>query len=300
MKEHTGAHKNEELPSAQFYTTFLVVLFCILFLTIRCYNQYRNSHPRSDTVGEELPQPISQAESVETVIDKLQLATSSTNVVPILVYHKIAPKDFVPKKKSDEHYNVHEDVFAQQMQYLDDNGYTALTMKDLIAREKNHTLPAKPVAITLDDGWREQYDNALPVLLMHHFPATFYIYSSVIGGRAYMSLDEIQSLVYLNMEIGGHTKTHPMLAKIPRERLHAEIFDNKKYLEEKLHTSVTDFAYPYGNFNENVIKMLIEAGYETGRTSGNDIHNDFHDLYRLHVLYAPATLDEFKKILRVK
>ncbi len=271
----------------------LVFLIVILLLCIaaREYFRYQDS---LTTKEEKVENELSLNKEVVPVIK------DNTTIIPILVYHKIAPKNFLPKKSSDRHYNVYQDVFESQMAYLKTEGYTPLTISSLITREENHTLPEKPIAITFDDGWRSQYDNALPVLVKNQFPATFYIYTGVIGSPAFMTLDDLHALVGLGMEIGGHTRSHPKLTRIDPNKLEDELLGSKRYLEKNLGVSVTDFAYPYGDYSTSTIEALKQYGYTSGRTSHREIHNDFRDLYRLNVLYAPSTRKAFEKMLTVK
>lgn len=239
---------------------------------------------------------------IETNISNQEekVVSSSTTIIPILVYHKIGKMDIVPvsnKHKPYKAFNVQEDVFAEQIKFIKEGGYTPLTIQDLIKDEQDKNLPLKPIAITFDDGWRSQYDNALPVLIKNNIPATFYIYTGVIGSNAYMTWEDLHNLVNLKMEIGDHTKSHPHLTKIDTNKLNEELLDSKHVLEKNLHVNVTDFAYPYGNYNQSIMNELKKDGYVSARTSNKGIYNDFKDMYQLNVLYAPSDLNTLKEML---
>jgi peptidoglycan/xylan/chitin deacetylase (PgdA/CDA1 family) len=186
------------------------------------------------------------------------------------------------------------------MQFIEKEGYTPLTIQELITDEETGILPEKPIAITFDDGWRDQYNNALPILIKYKIPATFYIYTGVIGSPAYMTWDDLQALVNLDMEIGGHTKSHPRLTKINPDKLDEEIVQSKHVLEKNLHVQVSNFAYPYGVYNDAIIKVVKGAGYISARTSNHSIYNDFKDLYQLNVLYAPRDLKTLEAMLHTR
>ena len=189
------------------------------------------------------------------------------------------------------------DVFELQMKYILDQGYTPLTIQELTKDEQSSTLPRKPIAITFDDGWRSQYENGLPILTKYHIPSTFYIYTGVIGSPLYMTWDDLHALVDSGMEIGDHTKSHPRLTKVVSSRLDEELVQSKHVLERNLHITVSDFAYPYGNYNASIIEAVKNAGYVSARTSNKGLYNDFKDLYQLNVLYAPSDLQTLKDIL---
>jgi peptidoglycan/xylan/chitin deacetylase (PgdA/CDA1 family) len=234
-----------------------------------------------------------------TVEENLSIGKRSTTTVPILVYHKIlaVDKQAGEKRPSLKKFNVDPEIFKEQMSYVALNGYTVLTMRDLLQKVDEKNMPKKPLVITFDDGWKSQYQNAIPVLSLHHFPATFYIYTGVIGSPASMSWDELKDLSVRGMEIGGHTKTHAKLTKVPLLQLHSELSESKTQLEKKLDITVTNFAYPYGMYNDLVIKAVKQAGYTSARTSQQIKYNDFKDRYQLNALYAPDTLEEFKRVL---
>lgn len=239
---------------------------------------------------------------VETSVSNqvTSITKSSTTTIPILVYHKIGKPDLLSLSKNHKpvrKFNVQADVFELQMKYILDQGYTPLTIEELIKDEQSRTFPLKPIAITFDDGWRSQSENALPILTKYHIPATFYIYTGVIGSPLYMTWDDLHALVDNGMEIGDHTKSHPRLTKINPSRLDEELVQSKHVLERNLHIPVSDFAYPYGNYNDSIIEAVKSAGYVSARTSNKGIYNDFKDLYQLNVLYAPSDVQTLKDML---
>lgn len=266
---------------------FTVALFFLLNYKMTKLEDLSTLTKKDPTVG--LPQ--------DELIPKVKEVSSST--VAILVYHKILTIDpqVAQKHTSLKKFNVDPEIFREEMSYVIDKGYTVLTMHDLLARVREGNMPEKPLVITFDDGWKSQYQNALPVLNFYNLPATFYIYTGVVGSPAYMNWDELKDLVARGMEIGGHTKTHPRLTKVPLLRLNSELSESKTLLQNKLGILVTDFAYPYGDYNDLVIKAVKQAGYLSARTSKQGLPNDFKDLYQLKVIYAPNTLESFKRVL---
>jgi peptidoglycan/xylan/chitin deacetylase (PgdA/CDA1 family) len=271
---------------------FLVAFITISFIAVHGYVNHE------DFIDNEKLEVETSMSNTLTSIPK-----TSTTTIPILVYHKISkPTIFLQQgnTKNTGKFNVQSDVFEAQIKYVIDQGYTLLTMQELIKDEQSNTLPQKPISITFDDGWRGQYENALPILTKYHIRATFYIYTGVIGSLAYMTWDDLHALVNLNMEIGDHSKSHPRLTKIDPSKLDEELVQSKHTLERNLHVSITDFAYPYGNYNSKIIEAVKNSGYISARTSNKGIYNDFKDLYQLNVLYAPKDLQTLKDMLDKK
>ena len=185
--------------------------------------------------------------------------------VPILTYHRIRPY-----KASD---TVHSKAFIttptqfeDEMRFLRENNYTAITLTDLIKGFNGAALPDKPVIITFDDGYNSQYVYAVPILTRYHFVATFFIYTNATSNYPdFMTWDQLADLHAQGMIIGAHTKSHPKLTKIKNKHtLTSEIVDSKKILEEKLGIRVDYFAYPYGLYNNTVIDIVKNAGFLAG------------------------------------
>lgn len=130
---------------------------------------------------------------------------------------------------------------------------------------------AKLVCIFFDDGWQNQYDVALPILLQHGFKASFGIITGSIGtGEGiweYFGEKEIKDLAEYGMDIACHTKTHPHLTELTDEQLYEEIIDSKKHLE-KLGLEIRTFIYPYCEWDERVVGYVKEAGHTCARSCG--------------------------------
>jgi peptidoglycan/xylan/chitin deacetylase (PgdA/CDA1 family) len=196
-----------------------------------------------------------------------------TLTIPILMYHYVRvvtnPRDIIGKNLS-----VTSTLFAQQMQYLADHDYTTLTLRDvysILAGEE--LLPARPVALTFDDGYLDFYTNAWPILKEHNFTATSYIITGFVGGSAYMTWDQIRELDATGMvDFGAHTVHHLDLQLLGPTRLWKEIYGSKLALEQQLGHPVTDFDYPSGEYNAQVIADVERAGFKTAVTTHYGVH----------------------------
>jgi peptidoglycan/xylan/chitin deacetylase (PgdA/CDA1 family) len=320
MKFHrTDKIHKEVLRYTTFVKTFFtktwiqqIFVFCIIsFLCLHGYHRvelYEDAE-RIEMENQSVEETVDPASSTSAMLEITATSTHATSTVaiattsvPVLVYHKIQQERVLSlldykKQKSLMRYSVTDIVFKDQMDFLAKEGYTPLTIEEIIKDKKQGTLPRKPIAITFDDGWRSQYDIALPILLGHHFLATFYIYTGAVGGGSYMSWKDIEELVGKHMEIGSHTKTHPKLTKVSSKKLTEELVDSRLILEKRLNISVSDFAYPYGLYNSQVMDAVKKEGYTSARTSKPRASDAFDDLYQIRVIYAPTTLEAFQKVL---
>jgi len=189
--------------------------------------------------------------------------TTRQTIVPILMYHHVA----VPPPDSDAIYrdlSVSPTNFEGQLRYLIENGYQPITLSDLIMHlQVGQPLASKPVVLTFDDGFRDQYTNAYPLLKRYGFVATFFIITGFVdeGRDEYMSWAEIELLHANGMEIGSHSYTHPGLRGKSFDYIVWQVLGSKEAIEARTHEAVRFFSYPSGQYDQRVIDVLRSAGY---------------------------------------
>ncbi len=224
--------------------------------------------------------------------------------IPILMYHMVRETDD-PKEKR---YCCHPKAFKRQMAYLKRAKYQVIGLDDLIDSIMNSTaLPQKSIAITFDDGFADNYDNAFPILKEYGFPATMFVVSRLAGrtnewmqeegfpARKLLGWKELKDMSENGITIGSHTTTHASLTDMDTESARHEIINSKSDLEEALGKPVHFFAYPYGLFNEQLEKLVAEAGYLgacSTRSGFNSEHANPFALRRIEV-YGTDTLWNF-------
>jgi peptidoglycan/xylan/chitin deacetylase (PgdA/CDA1 family) len=179
-------------------------------------------------------------------------------------------------------------------------GFQGLSMRDLepyLQGEKQ----GKVVGITFDDGYQNNLDNALPILLKNGFTATCYAVSSLIGGtnlwdkgkveeKPLMTLENWRTWRDAGMDIGSHTRTHADLTGLSADEARNEITDSKAELENTIGCETRHFCYPYGLFTPPHSAITKAAGFITATTTqrGRVVAGD--DLYTLRrVLIARST-----------
>ena len=191
--------------------------------------------------------------------------------VPILMYHYIgdvSPHD--PNPQLSAGLTVSADMFRQQMAWLAANGYRPVTMAALRGYLQGaNDLPAKPVALTFDDGYADFYSTAFPVLSQYHFTATTFIISGFIDDANGHSMRSWQ-LVAINqagIEIGAHTFNHPDLTTLSPTQVQGQLGPSKATLEHLVGKPVLDFAYPAGRYDAAVVAAVEGAGYQSAVTT---------------------------------
>ena len=199
-------------------------------------------------------------------------------VVPVMMYHRVSLADESPMN------TVSPKAFAEQMDFLKKNGYGVITLDDFVEGNKaRKKFSHKTVVITFDDGYKDNFKNAFPILKKYHFPAAIFLISDFIGiNPNLLSWDQIKEMSqYDIITFGSHTRRHVYLPEESEEDLNNEIVESKRIIEEHLGKPVYYFAYPSGGFSEHIKSLVAMAGYKAAFTTnrGHDRYN--RDLYEL-------------------
>lgn len=188
--------------------------------------------------------------------------------VPILMYHYIRVNPN-PVDRIGAGLSVAPDLFARQLAYLADAGYTPVSLDEVYAAWTGiRPLPPKPVVLTFDDGYRDFFTAAYPLLKARGLKATVYVIVDFLDRPAYLTWDMLSTLVAEGLvTVGSHTLTHVDLSTAPPDRARREIFESKQRLEGRLGVTVNDFSYPSGRYSPAVVSLVEAAGYRTAATT---------------------------------
>lgn len=253
----------------------------------------------TDTLQNEF---LSQADKLdaEQSLQQIPEKTPSPDAirVPILVYHSIAPHTN-SQSAIQKYYDVAPESLEKHFRYLRDHGYTVIGLDFLAdALMQTITLPPKPVVLTFDDGWENQFVHAYPLLKKYKYTATFFIFTHAIDRKSFLTWDQIKTMDAGGMTVGGHTRTHPFLPDITDPVvLRREIIGGKSVVENRIGHAIGLFAYPYGHYNDQIIGIVKEAGYKAARSTYRGTHHTRGDLYTLKSIEATDDLAKFAKDL---
>jgi len=182
-------------------------------------------------------------------------------VVPVFMYHSVSPQ----KNPGSDALAVTPQAFEKQMRFLRERGYNVLPLARMAAlvRDKKR-LPPHPVVITLDDGYKDNYLYAFPVLKKYGLPATIFIITDEVGRPDRLSWEEIRQMQASGIiTFGSHCLGPEPLTNIKSDdEIKKQITASKKILEEKLGVKITMFSYPEGRFNGKIRQEVAGAGYE--------------------------------------
>jgi peptidoglycan/xylan/chitin deacetylase (PgdA/CDA1 family) len=196
-------------------------------------------------------------------------------------------------------------VFAEHMSLLHDGAYRVVSLSDgLTDFQSGHTNDQKTVVLTFDDGLRDFYTNAFPLLQEYGQSASVFLPTGFIGdprGRfkdqECMTWEEVREIHAAGIEIGSHTVSHPQLYELGLGEIRAELADSKATIEDKLGGPCVSFAYPYAfpdadrSFVRRFCDVAAEMGYRYCVTTALGRVKPGDDVYRLKRLPANSSDD---------
>lgn len=205
----------------------------------------------------------------------------------ILTYHRVNDEE-------RDYLSVPISNFRSQMKFLAEAGMRVISLKEFIQKgpQKN------TVALTFDDGYRDNYINAFPILKEFEFPASIFCVSDRIGEESYLKEAEIQEMLRAGIDFGSHTLSHPHLCALKKDQKQREIAQSKQTLEKRIGISPQFFCYPYGEYDSEAIRLVKESGYAGACTNdpGSNQEVNAFTLKRTEISGSDS-LEDFRKKL---
>jgi len=208
-------------------------------------------------------------------------AYSWTLKVPILMYHYISdPPEEADKYRLD--LSTSPADFQEQMLYLVDSGYEAVDLYDLsLAIVDKGELPEKPIIITFDDGYRDNYENAFPILQDLGLKGTFFVATEFVdqGNRNYLDWAMVEEMAAAGNRFEPHSKTHADLTTHDRDFIVWEVLGSQETIASHIGYRPRYFAYPGGRYNDEVQEIVAELDFWGAVTTANGLWHGFNDRF---------------------
>jgi peptidoglycan/xylan/chitin deacetylase (PgdA/CDA1 family) len=213
--------------------------------------------------GHGATQPPVARRGVATLIPPANSPSRSVHV-PVLTYHRVVSLPAVGQLD----LIVDPANFAAELAALHRDGYHTITQAQLFdALYKGASLPPKPVLISVDDGYVDDVRTILPDLERLHMVATFFVITGRMTEPGFLTADQIRELDRAGMDIGDHTAHHVDLRLLNSSELRTETADSRQVLEHVLGHPVYFFAYPFGAYNDTVVRAVQSAGFTLAYTT---------------------------------
>ena len=218
--------------------------------------------------------------------------------IPIFLYHHIV------KEESEIQYDymqTTEKTFEEQIRGLENLGYNFISYQDLIDYNNGQKkLYKKSCVLTFDDGCKDIYTNAYPILQKYNIPFTMFVVTNAVGADGCASWEELKEMQDSGLAlIASHSTNHTEFNKLSVEETLENVDSSYKALEENLGEQKTKiFTYPYGLYSQEQLEPLKEEGYVINLTDNKINKSKDLNLYGLHRCY-PLSDSLFKMELKI-
>ncbi|MGY3089781.1 peptidoglycan/xylan/chitin deacetylase (PgdA/CDA1 family)/glycosyltransferase involved in cell wall biosynthesis [Hymenobacter sp. UYAg731] len=252
------------------------------------------------------------AARVLAVYQAARMQKAAPGFVPVLMYHKIPDAPLATRHQ----IYVTKENFEKHLAYFKKQKLTPITFADYLKYANGELsladFPLRPIILTFDDGYTDNYTNLLPLMQQYGYRGVLYLLGDADirynqwdadfdpdePRSEIMDLAQKRAFVAAGWEIGAHTMSHPRLTTLPLPDAAAEIQRSKTALEAALQTEIVSFAYPYGDLNEAVKAAVREAGFALGvatDTGGMTIEADRMQVFRVNMFPNESASSLFKK-----
>jgi peptidoglycan/xylan/chitin deacetylase (PgdA/CDA1 family) len=197
--------------------------------------------------------------------------------VPILLYHSVSdePAGWIAD------FAVSPGTFRAHLDAVVASGRQPLTVSQLADGLRGHgPLPARPVVVTVDDGFADFADHALPALAERKLPSTLYVTTGCLAGQSWecvlppadmLRAADLPGLEAAGVEIGAHSHTHPQMDLLSGRAATDELIRSRDRLAETLGHRIRSFAYPHGYWRRRVRHLVGAAGFDSACAVGNSL-----------------------------
>ena len=189
---------------------------------------------------------------------KPRIVHPHTRAVPILMYHVVGT---APADAPYPSLYVSRADFAGQLAWLRAHGYRAVSLRRVYDYWKHgYALPQRPVVLTFDDGYREDFTNVRPLLARRHWPGVLNLaVRNLLDGK--LTVPQIRLMIRQGWEIDAHTINHLDLTTLGSAELRHEVAGSRTWIRRRFHVPVAFFCYPSGRYDARVIAAVRAAGF---------------------------------------
>jgi peptidoglycan/xylan/chitin deacetylase (PgdA/CDA1 family) len=222
-------------------------------------------------------------------------AEDDDRTLRVLTYHKV-------NELSPNLITVPTRTFAEQMSLLSEYGYQPVTLEAV----RDHyvagaPLPPRAVLITFDDGYRDNLENAAPILRRHGYPAVIFVPTGFLDDDTPLPHEtalrqlgvhnptirwsDLAALEAAGLRVESHGVSHTRLSELDPDEATRELVSSKARLEERLGREVEAFAYikgTYADFGPEHADLVQQAGYKLAFTAIFGANSPQTDRFQLH------------------
>lgn len=242
----------------------ILIIILTLELPLNIALWHHNSELKSEEPIVPTSNPISNLTSTPAVNsdsqDKPKISKFPEEGIPVLMYHSIST---IPSNS----LGVPVKQFTEEMEWLHRQNYHSLSLEEFYQALANKApVPEKPIFLTFDDGYSDNYSSAWPILRQYGFKATFFIITNSVG-PGMMNWDQLNDLTSQGNSIGSHTVHHLDLKTLSNKQQESELAISKQELANNVGISVLALCFPSGRYNKTTLDLMAKLGYRLGFTT---------------------------------
>ena len=230
-----------------------VGLAAFAFVLGGCSSATKESAPTTPA-----PAPKPKAAAARRPSPKPRIVHPHNRAVPILMYHVVGSP---PAGAPLPDLYVSRADFALQVAWLHAHGYHAVSLRRVYDYWRHgYALPPRPIVLTFDDGYREDFTNVRPLLAARHWPAVLNLaVRNLLDGK--LTVPQIRALIHSGWEVDAHTINHLDLTTLGPADLRHEVAGSRAYIRRRFHVPVDFFCYPSGRYDARVLAAVRAAGF---------------------------------------
>ncbi|MDY2636860.1 MAG: polysaccharide deacetylase family protein [Phascolarctobacterium sp.] len=220
---------------------------------------------------------------------------------PVLMYHAVG-NEYGPDWPQS--LIMRPELFEEHLRYLKEQGYIIVSVEQLAHRLEKGESVDKYVALSFDDGYKNNHSVALPIMQKYDAKGSFFVINKEMGDKEHMNEAEIKEMLAAGMELGSHTYSHAPLAKIDTKYLVWELDTSRYWLKKKFDGYIVrTLAYPNGSYNKTVIEAAKKYGFYRALTGHIGLNTAATykaapmEMYRVTVTDDGNGLEGFKRRL---
>jgi peptidoglycan/xylan/chitin deacetylase (PgdA/CDA1 family) len=194
---------------------------------------------------------------------KPRIVSPHNRPVPILEYHVVGTP---PAEAPFPELYVDRAAFAAQLAWLRRHGFHAVSLRRVYDYwTRGYALPPRPVVLSFDDGYPEDFTNVRPLLRRYHWPAVLNLAVQNVLDRK-LTVPQLRTMVADGWEVDAHTMTHVDLTTVFGSQLRDQVAGSRRWIRSRLHVPVAFFCYPSGRYDATVLRAVRAAGFLAATT----------------------------------
>ena len=222
----------------------------------------------------------------------------------ILMYHSIVSpgEERSASGPGNPDYELPLDLFSEQMRMVREGSYRTLTLDELLDADSPVSEDGTVVVVTFDDGWSDNYSNALPVLNEYGLKATVFVITGFVGRENYLDWGRLREMQSEGVSVQSHSHGHRPLSVLSDGEIRSELQKSKRLIEDRLGTPVHFLSAPHGMVDRRLIQEARVSGYRGICTSEPGFRHQYGSPAVFSRINISARFDagKFKSVIRQK